>query len=128
MRACSAACLPAARSADVTASHTTEMGSWEVHSDVGFSERRRGHLVGRIVSLVGGWAEVLFWNASGANGWGERQRVWVSSVFGPAPRDKQQKSSSQGPHTQGRAKEAHAGRERGRGTVYSRSYLLQQWF
>jgi hypothetical protein len=61
-----------ARSADVTTSHTTTTGSWEVHSDVrcGFSERRRGHPVGRIEPCVcgGGGAEVLFWNVSGANG------------------------------------------------------------
>jgi hypothetical protein len=41
-----------ARSADVTTSHTTTMGSWEVHSDVGLVSAGEDTLWG-VLSLVG---------------------------------------------------------------------------
>jgi hypothetical protein len=56
-----------ARSVDVTTSHTTTMGSWEVHSDVGL--------------VSAGWLRCCFvWNVSGAKcKWGDSG--WVSSIF-----------------------------------------------
>jgi hypothetical protein len=57
-----------ARSVDVTTSHTTTMGSWEVHSDVGLVSAGEDTLWGVLSLVGGGQAEVLFWSASGENG------------------------------------------------------------
>jgi hypothetical protein len=56
------------RSVDVTTSHTTTMGSWEVHSDVGLVGAGEDTLWGVLSLAGGGWIEVLFWDVPGKNG------------------------------------------------------------
>ena len=71
------------RSVDVTTSHTTAMGSWEVHSDVGLVSAGEQARIpcGAYWALWGGArAEVLFWGVFGCK-WGDSG--WVSSIFRP---------------------------------------------
>jgi hypothetical protein len=53
-----------ARSVDVTTSHTTAMGSWEAHSDVGLVSAGEDTSWGVLSPVVGG----LLWEVPGANG------------------------------------------------------------
>jgi hypothetical protein len=69
-----------ARSVDVATSHTTAMGSWEVHSDVGLVSAGEDTLWGVLSLVVGGTGRGAVLGCFGYE-WGGSG--WVSSIFRP---------------------------------------------